>query len=82
MKVIKDITKTIRWRNTKNKIRRSRSYPDMLLISDLLAYMEMLEEQIMELNEEVSKMKSGGVSSTESEDGVSDDMEKKCEKGK
>ena len=63
MKVIKDITKTIRWRNTKNKIRRS-----MLLISDLLTYMEMLEEQIMELNEEVSKMKSGGVSSTESED--------------
>ena len=47
MKVIKDITKTIRWRNTKNKIRRSKSYPDMLLISDLLTYMEMLEEQIM-----------------------------------
>ena len=68
MKVIKDITKTIRWRNTKNKIRSSKSYPDMLLISDLLTYMEMLEEQIMELNEEVSKMKSGGVSSTESED--------------
>ena len=68
MKVIKDITKTIRWRNIKNKIRRSKSYPDMLLISDLLTYMEMLEEQIMELNEEVSKMKSGDVSSTESED--------------
>ena len=45
MKVIKDITKTIRWRNTKNKIRRSKSYPDMLLISDLLTYMEMLEEE-------------------------------------
>ena len=55
--MIKNITNTVKWRNLVNKIKGKPSSEQNVINDKLLSYISELERQIIELNDEVSKLK-------------------------
>ena len=55
--MIKNITNTVKWRNLVNKVKGKPSSEQNVINDKLLSYISELEGQIVELNDEVSKLK-------------------------
>lgn len=51
---VKDITNSTKWRNTKNRIHKLPVSSQSNIISELLDYIEVLENQIMELDRRIN----------------------------
>ena len=54
--MIKNITTTVKWRNLVNKVKGKPSNEQNVINDKLLSYISELEEQIVELNDKVSKL--------------------------
>lgn len=54
--MIKNITTTVKWRNLVSKVKGKPSNEQNVINDKLLSYISELEEQIIELNDKVSKL--------------------------
>ena len=54
--MIKNITTTIKWRNLVSKVKSKPSSEQNTINEKILSYISELEEQIIKLNDKVSKM--------------------------
>ena len=54
--MIKNITTTVKWRNLVSKVKGKPSNEQNVINDKLLSYISELEEQIVELNDKVSKL--------------------------